>query len=72
MEEMILKEREVREQIVEITKNSGLPALILKPIFEDFLNQLKIIKEQQYKLAKQNKEKQQKENEDKKLKEAKK
>lgn len=55
MEELILKEREVREKIVEIINNSGLPAFILKPIFKEIYDQICIVEEQQYEKAKNNK-----------------
>lgn len=48
MEVLILKEREVREKIVEIINNSKLPAIIIKPILIDLLNQVNSLVEQQY------------------------
>ena len=48
MEVLILKEREVREKIVEIINNSSLPAIIIKPILIDLLNQVNSLVEQQY------------------------
>jgi hypothetical protein len=48
MFEIILKEREVREKIVEIINNSKLPAIIIKPILNDLLNQVNSLSEQQY------------------------
>lgn len=53
MEELILKEREVREKLVELVNNSQLPALVLKPMFKEILDQLNIIEETQYNQAKQ-------------------
>lgn len=53
MEELILKEREVREQLVELVNNSQLPAIILKPMFKEVLEQLNIIEETQYNQAKE-------------------
>lgn len=52
MEELILKEREVREQLVELVNSSQLPAIILKPMFKEVLEQLNIIEETQYNQAK--------------------
>ena len=57
MEELILKERELKENIVKEINNSNLPAFILKSIFKDFLEQLNNIEVQQYEQAKANKEK---------------
>lgn len=53
MEELILKEREIREKLVELVNNSQLPAIILKPMFKEILDQLNIIEETQYNQAKQ-------------------
>lgn len=57
MDEVILKEREVREKIVEIINNSGLPAFMLKTIIKDLYGQLEAIEQQQYAEALKNKEK---------------
>lgn len=51
MEEVILKEREVREKIVENINNSGLPAFILKNIIKELHDQLSNIEQQQYEEA---------------------
>ena len=51
MWEFILKEREVKEKIVEIINNSKLPAIIIKPILSDLLNQVNLIAEEQYNKA---------------------
>ena len=51
MDELILKEREVKEKIIGIVNESGLPAFILKPIIKDIYDQLNSIEEQQYKQA---------------------
>ena len=56
MEELILKEREVREQVVQIINNSGLPAFILKPIFKDFYEQINNFETQQYEIARKNRD----------------
>lgn len=57
MEELILKEREFKEKLVELVNNSQLPALVLKPIFKEILEQLNIIEETQYNQAKELKSK---------------
>lgn len=64
MEEMILKERETREQIANIINNSGLPALVLKPMIKDFYEQISALEQQAYNMALQ--KKQEKENTEKK------
>lgn len=51
MEEIILKEREVREKIVETINNSGLPAFVLKNIIKELYDQLSNIEQQQYEEA---------------------
>ena len=56
MDEIILKEREVREKISEILNNSNLPSVMLKPILMDFLQVIKISEMQEYEQAKNNKE----------------
>ena len=60
MEELILKERETREKLVEVVNDSKLPAFILKTIIKDLYEQLNQIEQQQYGEAlrsKQNKDK---------------
>lgn len=52
MEELILKEREIKENLVELINNSNLPAFILKPIIKEMWEQLNIQEKQQYENAK--------------------
>ena len=52
MEELILKERETKEKLIEIINNSNLPAFILKPILKDLFEQTNLIEAQQYEQAK--------------------
>lgn len=66
MEELIIKERELRENTVQEINNSGLPAFILKPIFKEIYEQLQSIETQQYNTAKENLEKKKKKEESKK------
>lgn len=56
MEEVILKERELREAIVQAINNSGLPAMIIKPVLNDFLTQVTTLEQQQYEQAVINKQ----------------
>lgn len=60
MEEVILKEREIREKIVELMNTSGLPAFMLKTIIKDLYEQLNVIEQEQYAEALKNKENKQK------------
>lgn len=48
MEEIILREREYREKLANITNEIQLPAFILKPIIKEMYEQLNMIEEQQY------------------------
>lgn len=57
MEELIIKEREFKENIVKTINDSGLPAFMLKPIIKDLYGQLEVIEQQQYAEALKNKEK---------------
>lgn len=49
--DLIIKERELREKIAEMINTSGLPAFVLKPIMQDFFNQLNVLEERQYQEA---------------------
>lgn len=60
MDELILKERETREKVVELINNSGLPAVMLKPIFKEMYDQISNIEVQQYNQALANKEEKEK------------
>lgn len=51
MEELILKEREFKENIVQVVNNSKLPAFIIKPILKDLFEQVNVLEEQQYRKA---------------------
>ena len=51
MEELIIKEREFKENLVKLINDSKLPAFILKPIFKDTLEQLTMIEMQEYNKA---------------------
>lgn len=64
MEDIIIKERETRENIVKAINESNLPAFILKPILRDMLEQIERLEQQQYEIAMQNKSKEEKEKEE--------
>lgn len=53
MEEIIIKERELRENLIQLINSSGLPAFILKPIVKEIYDQVINIENQQYEEAKQ-------------------
>ncbi len=55
MEELIIKEREFREKLVELINSSNLPAFIIKPTLKDLYEQVNILEEQQYNKAVQEK-----------------
>ena len=48
MEELIIKEKEFREKIAELINNSGIPAIMIKPILKELYEQLNILEVQQY------------------------
>ena len=48
MEELILKEREFKEKMVNVINNSNLPAFIIKPILKELFEQVNLLEEQQY------------------------
>ncbi len=56
MEELILKEREFKEKIVEVINNSGLPAFVVKPTLKELLGQVELLEQQQYQQALKEKE----------------
>ena len=48
MEELIIKEHQIREKLVQTINDAELPAFILEPIIKDIYNEINKIKEQQY------------------------
>ena len=56
MEQIILKEREIKEKMVGLINNSGMPAFMLKNIIKELYDQLNIIEQQQYEEALKNKQ----------------
>lgn len=57
MEELIIKEEQVRATIEQVIVNSNLPAFILEPIFKDAHEQLLRLKLQQLNIARENEQK---------------
>ena len=51
MEELIIKEREFKEKIVQVINESGLSAFIIKPILKELLEQVMVLEQQQYEQA---------------------
>lgn len=51
MEELIIKEKELKEEIIKLINSSNLPAIILRPILKDLLEQVAIAEKQQYEKA---------------------
>ena len=66
MEELILKEREFRENLARLINESQLPAFIVKPAIKEVFEQLNIIEQQQYENAIKQKEKEEDKKENKK------
>lgn len=57
MNEIILKERELKENLVKVINDSELPAIIVKPVLKNFLEKINILEQQQYENALNNKQK---------------
>lgn len=64
MEELILKERKFKEDIVNVVNSSNLPAFIIKPFFKELLEQLETLEQKQYEEAIRIKQKEEQEKED--------
>lgn len=54
MEDLILKEREFKEKIVETINKSNLPAFILRPTLKELFDQITLLEQQQYEQALKN------------------
>lgn len=57
MDELIIREREFKENIVDMINASGMPAFILKSIIKELFEQLSLLEQKQYEEACINKEK---------------
>lgn len=51
MDEIILKEREYRDKLTQISNEIGLPAFIMKAVVKDLFEQLNNLEQQQYQQA---------------------
>lgn len=60
MNELILKERKFKEDMVNVINNAGLPAFMLKPFIKELLEQLDVLEQKQYEEAKKEEEEKQK------------
>ncbi len=57
MEEIIIKEREFKENLVKIINESKLPACMIKPALKEVFEQVSVLEQQQYEQVCANKEK---------------
>ena len=48
MDEILIQEQEVRKKIVDLLNDCGLPAIVVEPILKDVLQEVVLIKQQQY------------------------
>lgn len=60
MEELIVKEREFKENLVKLINESGLPAFIIKPTLKEIFEQITVLEQQQFEEAKNNQVKEEK------------
>lgn len=51
MEDLILKEHEIKEKLIDLINSSELPAFILKPIIKELYEQLNVLAKSQYEEA---------------------
>lgn len=61
MDELIIKEREFKEKLVQLINESQLPAFVIKPMLKEMFEQVNVLEQQQYEQACANKEKKEKE-----------
>lgn len=61
MDELIIKEREFKEKLVQGINESGLPACMIKPALKEMFEQASVLEQQQYEIACANKDKKEKE-----------
>lgn len=61
MGELIIRERELRVQLAKLINDMKLPAIIIKPIIKELLEQLDTLEQKQYEEAKKEEEEKQKE-----------
>lgn len=61
MDELILREKEYRDKLTQISNEIGLPAFIMKAVVKDLYEQLNNLEQQQYQEALAIKEQKEKE-----------
>lgn len=57
MDELIIKEREFKEKLVQVINESGLPAFTIKHILKEMVEQVSVLEQQQYEIACANRDK---------------
>lgn len=57
MDELIIKEREFKEKLVQLINESQLPAFVIKPTLKEMFEQVNVLEQQQYEQACANKDK---------------
>lgn len=55
MEELIVKQRDLYDEIIKVINEKNLPAFIIKPIIKELYEQVQISEQQQYEIALKNK-----------------
>lgn len=51
MEELIIKERELKEKLAQVINESRLPAFAIKPNLKELFEQVSVLEQQQYEQA---------------------
>lgn len=61
MDELLIREQELRKNIADLLNSCGLPAFVVESVLKDVLQEVTLIKKQQYEEALKNVEKKKKE-----------
>ena len=56
MDELIIKEREFKEKLVQLINESQLPAFVIKPMLKEMFEQVNVLEQQQYEQKKEKEE----------------
>lgn len=48
MDEILVQEQELRKKIADLLNEANLPAIVVEPILKDVLQEVVLIKQQQY------------------------
>ena len=54
MDEILVQEQELRKKIADLLNEANLPAIVVEPILKDVLQEVILIKQQQYAQALKN------------------